>query len=80
MIWVLSIQMPTVILTTILKQIFKELKCFCFSQQTEDEKDLEYAFFGIYDGHGGKEASQYAKVRTQHSVFSHDLNNGHNQC
>ena len=54
--------------------------CFCFSQQTEDEKDLEYAFFGIYDGHGGKEASQYAKVRTQHSVFSHNLNNGHNQC
>ena len=34
-----------------------------FSQQTEDEKDLEYAFFGIYDGHGGKEASQYAKVK-----------------
>ena len=24
-------------------------------QQTEDEKDLEYAFFGIFDGHGGKE-------------------------
>jgi protein phosphatase 1D len=34
------------------------------SQQTEDEKDLEYAFFGIYDGHGGKEASQFAKVKT----------------
>ena len=34
-----------------------------FSQQTEDEKDIEYAFFGIYDGHGGKEASQYAKVK-----------------
>ena len=22
-------------------------------QQTEDEKDLEYAFFGIFDGHAG---------------------------
>jgi hypothetical protein len=31
-------------------------------QQTEDELDLEYAFFGIYDGHGGKEAALFAKV------------------
>merc|ERR1711971_557811 len=30
-------------------------------QQTEDEKDLEYAFFGIFDGHGGREAAQFAK-------------------
>lgn len=30
-------------------------------QQTEDEKDLEYAFFGIFDGHGGAEASKFAK-------------------
>ena len=32
-------------------------------QQTEDEMDLEYAFFGIFDGHGGKEAAIFAKVR-----------------
>ncbi len=32
-------------------------------QQTEDEKDLEYAFFGIFDGHGGREAAVFAKVR-----------------
>ena len=31
-------------------------------QQTSDEKDLEYAFFGIFDGHGGREAAQYSKV------------------
>ncbi len=31
-------------------------------QQTEDEKDLEYAFFGIFDGHGGREAAVFAKV------------------
>ena len=31
-------------------------------QQTEDEMDLEYAFFGIFDGHGGKEAAMFAKV------------------
>lgn len=30
-------------------------------QQTEDGRDLEYAFFGIYDGHGGSEAAAYAK-------------------
>ena len=30
-------------------------------QQTEDEKDLEYAYFGIFDGHGGREAAAYAK-------------------
>jgi len=30
-------------------------------QQTDDEKDLEYAFFGIFDGHGGREAAQFAK-------------------
>jgi serine/threonine protein phosphatase PrpC len=40
-----------------------------FSQQTEDEKDLEYAFFGIYDGHGGREASQYAKVLDKTSTL-----------
>lgn len=32
-------------------------------QQTDDEKDLEYAFFGIFDGHGGREAAQFAKVK-----------------
>ena len=31
-------------------------------QQTEDEMDLEYAFFGIFDGHGGREAALFAKV------------------
>ncbi|XP_076652960.1 protein phosphatase 2C isoform X2 [Halictus rubicundus] len=30
-------------------------------QSTPDDKDLEYAFFGIFDGHGGGEAASYAK-------------------
>uniref|UniRef100_A0A1B6CBN9 PPM-type phosphatase domain-containing protein n=1 Tax=Clastoptera arizonana TaxID=38151 RepID=A0A1B6CBN9_9HEMI len=30
-------------------------------QQTADLKDLEYAFVGIFDGHGGKEAATFAK-------------------
>ncbi|KAK7792751.1 hypothetical protein R5R35_007069 [Gryllus longicercus] len=30
-------------------------------QRTEDEKDLEYAFFGIFDGHGGQQAATFAK-------------------
>ena len=29
--------------------------------KTEDGKDLEYAYFGIFDGHGGPEAAKYAK-------------------
>ena len=38
-------------------------------QQTDDEMDLEYAFFGIFDGHGGKEAAVFAKVQAQTSRF-----------
>jgi serine/threonine protein phosphatase PrpC len=37
-------------------------------QQSEDEKDLEYAFFGIYDGHGGQEAAVYAKEHLMNSI------------
>lgn len=37
-------------------------------QQTEDEKDLEYAYFGIFDGHGGREAALYAKVRSFYTI------------
>ena len=38
-------------------------------QQTDDEMDLEYAFFGIFDGHGGKEAAVFAKVNIWSIVF-----------
>ena len=38
-------------------------------QQTDDEMDLEYAFFGIFDGHGGKEAAVFAKVSIQSSYY-----------
>ena len=38
-------------------------------QQTADEKDLEYAFFGIFDGHGGREAALFAKVRLFLGIF-----------
>ena len=37
-------------------------------QQTADEKDLEYAFFGIFDGHGGREAALFAKV-SRHTIL-----------
>ncbi|XP_017763126.1 PREDICTED: uncharacterized protein LOC108552938 [Eufriesea mexicana] len=30
-------------------------------QSTPNDKDLEYAFFGIFDGHGGGEAATFAK-------------------
>ena len=37
-------------------------------QQTEDEKDLEYAYFGIFDGHGGREAAVFAKVLYMYEI------------
>ncbi|XP_071449145.1 protein phosphatase 1D [Hetaerina americana] len=39
-------------------------------QQTEDEKDLEYAYFGIFDGHGGREAASFAKEHLMDSIVS----------
>jgi protein phosphatase 1D len=40
-------------------------------QQTEDERDLEYAFFGIYDGHGGAEAAAFAKEHLMETIIKH---------
>ncbi|KAF7286640.1 hypothetical protein GWI33_004673 [Rhynchophorus ferrugineus] len=40
-------------------------------QQTEDEKDLEYAFFGIFDGHGGAEAAAFAKEHLMETIIKH---------
>lgn len=37
-------------------------------QQTEDERDLEYAYFGIFDGHGGSEAAAYAKDHLMEAI------------
>jgi len=39
-------------------------------QQTSDEKDLEYAFFGIFDGHGGREAALFAKEHLMEFIVS----------
>lgn len=30
-------------------------------QENKSKTGLEYAFFGIFDGHGGREAAQFAK-------------------
>jgi protein phosphatase 1D len=44
---------------------------FCVAyQQTEDDKDLEYAFFGIFDGHGGGEAAAYAKEHLMDNIVN----------
>ena len=54
------------ILTTVYFEIHVISDVFSVAyQQTNDEKDLEYAFFGIFDGHGGREAAQFAKVGPQ---------------
>uniref|UniRef100_A0A182J7P5 Uncharacterized protein n=1 Tax=Anopheles atroparvus TaxID=41427 RepID=A0A182J7P5_ANOAO len=39
-------------------------------QQTENDQNLEYAYFGIYDGHGGAEASLYAKEHLMNTIVS----------
>lgn len=35
-------------------------------------KDLEYAFFGIFDGHGGSEAAAYAKDHLLDTIIKDD--------
>ena len=47
-------------------------------QQTDDEMDLEYAFFGIFDGHGGKEAAVFAKVNSMLNIMFYGAPS--NQC
>lgn len=42
-------------------------------QQTENDQSLEYAFFGIYDGHGGAEASLYAREHLMNTIVSQKL-------
>ena len=37
-------------------------------QRTHDKKDIEYAFFGIFDGHGGKEAANFAKENLMDNI------------
>uniref|UniRef100_A0A182ND45 PPM-type phosphatase domain-containing protein n=1 Tax=Anopheles dirus TaxID=7168 RepID=A0A182ND45_9DIPT len=42
-------------------------------QQTENDQNLEYAYFGIYDGHGGAEASLFAKEHLMNTIVSQKL-------
>ncbi|TGZ47155.1 uncharacterized protein Pp2c1 isoform X1 [Temnothorax longispinosus] len=42
------------------RKYMEDMFCVAF-QPTSDDKDLEYAFFGIFDGHGGAEAATFAK-------------------
>ncbi|XP_034230505.1 protein phosphatase 1D [Thrips palmi] len=39
-------------------------------EPSEDEHKLEFAFFGIFDGHGGKEAARFAKDRLMNFIVS----------
>lgn len=39
-------------------------------QQNEDQNDLEYAYFGIFDGHGGREAALFAKEHLMDNIVS----------
>lgn len=42
-------------------------------QESETEKDLEYAFIGIYDGHGGSEAAKFARQNLINMIVSQRL-------
>ncbi|XP_055641670.1 uncharacterized protein LOC129778653 [Toxorhynchites rutilus septentrionalis] len=42
-------------------------------QETEHDGSLQFAFFGIYDGHGGAEASLYAKEHLMDTIVSQKL-------
>lgn len=39
-------------------------------EPSENEHNLEFAFFGIFDGHGGKEAARFAKDRLMNFIVS----------
>lgn len=32
-----------------------------YQESDDDKNNLQYAFFGVYDGHGGKEAANFAR-------------------
>ncbi|GAB6028682.1 hypothetical protein CHUAL_004507 [Chamberlinius hualienensis] len=42
-------------------------------QQTNDENDLEYAYFGVFDGHGGRDAAIFAKEHLMNAIVSQKL-------
>ncbi|XP_037936154.1 uncharacterized protein LOC119670108 [Teleopsis dalmanni] len=42
-------------------------------QQSDNAKDLEYAFIGIYDGHGGAEAAAFAKQHLMMEIINQKL-------
>lgn len=39
-------------------------------QQSENLKELVYAYFGIFDGHGGREAALFAKEHLMNNIVS----------
>ncbi|CAO1441834.1 unnamed protein product [Diamesa serratosioi] len=39
-------------------------------QQSPDGSDLEFAYFGIFDGHGGNEASKFAKEHLMNHIVN----------
>lgn len=49
------------------RKYMEDMFCVAF-QPTSDDKDLEYAFFGIFDGHGGGEAASFAKEHLMDSI------------
>lgn len=40
-----------------------------YQQSTQEPGNLEFAFFGIYDGHGGESAAKYAKEHLMNNII-----------
>ena len=40
--------------------------------KTDDGRNLEYAYFGIFDGHGGPDAAKYAKEHLRDNIVNQD--------
>jgi len=51
------------------RKYMEDMLCVAY-QPTTDEKDLLYAFFGIFDGHGGREAAAYTKAHLMENIVS----------
>ena len=51
------------------RKYMEDMFCVAY-QQTEDGEDLEYAYFGIFDGHGGKEAAVFARERLMEFIVN----------
>lgn len=47
--------------------------CLSVAYQSADDNNLEYAYFGVYDGHGGAEAANFARENLMDTIVKQKL-------